>query len=89
MKLEDNIKLTTLFDLYKELLSKSQKDIMSDYLLFNLTTSEIAENRNVSRQAINDAVDKASKRLQMLEGKLHFAQKIDFYEKQLSKRRKK
>ena len=87
MKLEENIRLTQLYDLYQELLSQSQKDIMNDYLIFNLTTSEIAQNRKVSRQAVNDAIEKACKKLEQLEGKLHFAEKVAFYEEKLKGRK--
>ncbi len=91
MKIEENLLLSRLFDAYGELLSQSQKDIMNDFLFFNLTNSEIAENRNVSRQAVKDAIDKASKKLAEYEDKLHFLAKIDALERQidLNKGRKK
>ena len=84
MKIEENLLLSRLFDAYGELLSKSQKDIMKDFLFFNLTNSEIAENRNVSRQAVKDAIDKASKKLSDYETKLHFLAKIDALEQKIN-----
>ena len=88
MKLETNLHLIALFDLYQELLSKSQKDIMNDYLNFNLTASEIAQNRKTTRQAVNDAIEKASKKLEEYENKLHFAKRVEFYEEKLKERKK-
>lgn len=83
MKIEENIRLCRLFDLYSSLLSQSQQDIMNDYLLFNLTNSEIAENRGVSRQAVKDAISKSIKKLEDYENKLRFLQKIVAYESEI------
>ncbi len=83
MKIEENVRLCRLFDLYSPLLSQSQQDIMNDYLLFNLTNSEIAENRAVSRQAVKDAISKGSKKLEEFETKLGFLQKTNAYESEI------
>ena len=83
MKVEDKVKLLKLFDLYGNLLSKGQQKIMSCYLNNDLTISEIAENLNVSRQAINDSITKGEKKLDSLEKKLNLAKRIDDLEKQL------
>ena len=85
MKLEENIMLSRLFDAYGALLSQSQQDIMNDYLLFNLTNSEIAENRKVSRQAVKDAVSKATKKLEEFENRLVFLKKVDIMEEEIEK----
>ena len=85
MKLEENIMLSRLFDAYGALLSQSQQDIMNDYLLFNLTNSEIAENRKVSRQAVKDAVSKATKKLEEFENRLGFLKKLDIMEEEIEK----
>lgn len=85
MKIEENIRLCRLFDLYSPLLSQSQQDIMKDYLLFNLTNSEIAENRKVSRQAVKDAITKATKKLEEYEKKLGFLVKVDIMEEEIAK----
>ena len=85
MKLEENIMLSRLFDAYGALLSQSQQDIMNDYLLYNLTNSEIAENRGVSRQAVKDAVSKATKKLEEFENRLGFLKKVDIMEQEIEK----
>lgn len=76
MSLEKNILLTQLFDLYGPLLSKLQKDVMADFLLGDLTLTEIAENYGVSRQAIKDAVSKAETKLLDYENKLGFLKRL-------------
>lgn len=82
MKVEQNIILNKLFDAYGGLLSKGQKEIMSSYLAFDLTVSEIAENLGISRQAVKDSISKAEKRLQKIEQELGLAGRIEQLEKE-------
>ncbi len=70
MNLEEVVKLNELFDAYGELLTPYQKDILSDFLKFNLSFSEIAENRNVSRQAVFIVLNKCIKKLEEYEKKV-------------------
>ena len=77
MKVEENVYLGKLFDAYGALLSEVQQSIMSFYLNDDLTITEIAENANVSRQAIMDCVRKAGKKLHAFEDKLQLVAKID------------
>ena len=82
MKVEENILLNKLFDAYGVLLSKGQQDVMSSYLNFDLTVSEIAENLGVSRQAVMDSVSKAEKKLLEYEKALGFVAKIEMLEEE-------
>jgi len=77
MKVEENIKLMSLFDAYGLLLSEGQQSILINYLYDDLTVTEIAQNLGVSRQAVMDSVTKAEKRLYELEEKLEFQKKFD------------
>lgn len=85
MSLEKNIELAKLFDVYGELLSKNQYDIMDDFLNNDLTLSEVAENRQISRQAVKDVVSKVEKKLQSYEEKLKFCEKINELERKIKK----
>ena len=82
MKVEENIILNKLFDAYGKLLSCGQQDVMSSYLSFDLTVSEIAENLGVSRQAVMDSVSKAEKKLRAYEEKLGFVKRLETLEKE-------
>lgn len=77
MSLENNLLLARLYDLYGPLLSKAQQKVMEDYLLKDITISEIAENEGVSRQAVKDAVSKAEKKLKSYEDKLGFLKRLN------------
>ena len=82
MKVEENIILNRHFDAYGKLLSKGQQEIMSSYLNYDLTVTEIAENLGVSRQAVMDSITKAQKKLFEFENKLEFLAKIEKLEKE-------
>lgn len=83
MKIEENLRLNKLFDCYGNLLSNIQKDVLTDFLYYNLTSSEIAENHNVSRQAVKDALVKGEKKLEEIEEKLKLMARIESLEKRL------
>ena len=68
--LEKRLRYIELLHLYGELLSDTQKEILTDYLEFDLSLSEIALNRGSSRAAVEDAIKKGSKKLDDFESKL-------------------
>ena len=73
--LEKRIYYIDLLHLYGELLSVTQKDILTDNLEFDLSLSEIASNREISRAAVEDAIKKGIKKLDEYENKLNLFQK--------------
>lgn len=85
MKIEEKIKLNRLFDIYKNLLSEGQREVMDEYLSFDFTISEIAENLSISRQAVLDSITKAEKKLKNLEEKLSFSERLDKLEREIEK----
>ena len=70
-------RINSLLLSYGEILSSSQKEVLSAYYSFNLSISEIAEERNVSRAAVEDALKKGVKRLEELEQALKINEKRD------------
>lgn len=65
------IKYSNLYILYSNLLSNAQKTILEDYYLYNLSISEIATNRNISRSAVEDAINKGKKKLESLDSQIN------------------
>lgn len=57
----------SLLEQYENLLSSAQKEIATDYYRYDLSMSEIAENRGVSKAAVKDALDKALSKLKECE----------------------
>ena len=62
--------INILFDLYKTLLTDKQKNIMEKYYSFNLSLKEISDELNISRAAVLDTIDHATKKLEEFERKL-------------------
>ena len=59
-----------LFDTYKELLTQKQQEYFVLYYYDDLTLSEIAENKQVSRNAVFDQIKKVINILEDYEDKL-------------------
>ena len=64
------VKLAGLYDIYGELIKENSRDIFADYVLENLSLSEIAEDRGISRQGVYDSVVCTAKKLEEFEKKL-------------------
>ena len=73
--MEDSIYLNNLYDYYGELLTVKQQQYFEDYYWNNLTLSEIAENNNISRNAIHKQLKETVEKLYFYEGKLKLYQK--------------
>ena len=62
-----------LFDLYGGLLTEKKRQVMELYHEENLSLSEIAEEKEISRAAVYDALKSAEKKLNEYESKLGLA----------------
>ena len=74
--MERFIEEALLYDFYGELLTEHQKLIYEDFVLNDLSLSEIAEDREISRQGVYDIVRRCRKQLQGYEAKLHLVAKF-------------
>ena len=66
-----DIKYTYLFDYYGDLFTDKQKEYFEDYYFNNLTLQEIAENNNISRNAVHKILKDMIKKLDYYEEKLN------------------
>ena len=64
-----------LFDFYGNLLTDKKQEYFKDYYFDDLTLAEIAENHNVSRNAVFDQLNKIYENLDEYESKLHLLEK--------------
>ena len=62
-----------LIDVYGDLLTDNQKKTIIDYYDFDISMSEIAEENNITKQAVKDSIDKALVNFEKLEKVLHLA----------------
>ena len=61
--MEEFIYYSSMFDYYGELLSDKEKDYFKDYYFDNLSLQEIADNNNVSRNAVSKALKSAKEKM--------------------------
>ena len=83
--MEKIFEIATLYDFYGELLNDHQKRILEDYVMNNLSLSEIAEEEGTSRQAVHDLVKRAEKSLLDYEERLHLVAKFNSVKINVSK----
>ena len=75
MQVQKAVYYTKLLDIYGNILTSKQQAILTDYLCFDNTLSEIALAHDTTRQAVKDIIDRTCARLDEFESKLHFSQK--------------
>lgn len=83
--MERNVKISMLNEIYGELLTKKQYEIIDDYYNNDLSLSEIAENNQITRQAVRDILKKGEKKLFEYEEKLMFMKRTLNQEKKIGR----
>jgi predicted DNA-binding protein YlxM (UPF0122 family) len=76
MTIDNRVELIELYDLYFELLTDKQKEYFEEYYFDDFSISEIAENHEISRNAVHDQLKKVIKNLEDYELKLGLLKKI-------------
>ncbi len=83
--MEKNVKVSILCQLYGRLLTEKQYEFLDDYYNNDLSLSEIAENNNITRQAVRDIIKKGENKLFEYEEKLLFMKRTLNQEKKIEK----
>ena len=83
--MDKNVKISILSELYGKLLTEKQEQFINDYYNNDLSLSEIAENNNITRQAVRDIIKKGEKKLFEYEEKLMFMKRTLNQEKRIEK----
>ena len=76
IKMDEIFKQSLLYDFYGELLTKHQKEIYEQFIVEDLSLSEIAKDAGISRQGVHDLVKRCDKILEEYEAKLHLVEKF-------------
>ncbi len=74
--MEKKVMQTYLYDFYGELLTEHQRMIYEDFVLNDLSLSEIAQEEGISRQGVHDLVKRCDKLLENYEGKMHLLERF-------------
>ncbi len=80
----NKIEFMRLWDAYSGLLTPTQREITDLYFNLDLTMSEIAEQKGISRQAVSDCLNGCKKQLEEWESKLNFVSASAEYGLQVS-----
>lgn len=67
--------LTLLFDFYGDLLTEKQRSVIELYYFNDFSLNEIAEEHNITRQAVLDMIKRTEKLLNQYESKLMLVDK--------------
>ncbi|QNM05939.1 YlxM family DNA-binding protein [Qiania dongpingensis] len=74
--MEKIVEQTLLYDFYGELLTEHQKRVYEDVVFNDLSFSEAAEERGISRQGVHDLIKRCNRILQEYEEKLGLVEKF-------------
>ena len=73
--MEKKVEISMLWQIYGKLLTEKQYEYIDYYYNEDLSLSEIAENNNITRQAVRDIIKKGERKLFEYEEKLLFMKK--------------
>ncbi|MCL2342036.1 MAG: DNA-binding protein [Firmicutes bacterium] len=73
--MDKNVEISMLCEIYGKLLTEKQLSILDEYYNQDLSLSEIAENRNITRQAVREVIKKSENKLFEFEEKLEIMKK--------------
>lgn len=76
-KIEEEIYISFLADIYGNLITKRQLDILRDYYDYDYSLAEIAEKHGIARQSVKDSLKAAKESLIGYENKLRIKEKKD------------
>ncbi|MDO5040916.1 MAG: sigma factor-like helix-turn-helix DNA-binding protein [Peptoniphilus sp.] len=73
--ISDIFEINMLLDFYKPLLSEKQQKVMSMYYVYDFSLSEIADELNITKQAVSDNIKRAEQNLRFFEKNLKLVSK--------------
>ncbi len=65
--MENREYLSSLFDIYKDLLTSTEQETFISYYIEDLSLSEIAENRKISKSSVGKTLSQAEEKLKEYE----------------------
>lgn len=80
----DKVSFIGLWDIYRGLLTPTQQEITDLYFNLDLTLSEIAEEKGITRQGVSECLKTCKKQLEEFEEKLQIYKKLKDISLQLS-----
>lgn len=84
-RLEERVYLSMLYDFYGALLKENNRRIFEAYIQEDYSISEIAEEMEISRQAVHDAVKRITKQLKGCEEKLGLLERFELQRNEMKR----
>ena len=72
----DKVSFIGLWDVYRGLLTPTQQEICDMYFNLDLTLSEIADEKGITRQGVSECLKTCKKQLEEYEEKLHIVKRL-------------
>ncbi len=81
--IKEVVRLSYLYDFYGPLLKDRHREIFEQYVLNDLSLSEIAQTYDITRQGVYDIVKRASRKLEDYEEKLRLFERFQMAKERL------
>ena len=71
-----DLRISFLLDFYGEMLTETQREVVDAYYNEDLSLAEIAQDRDITRQGVRDAIKRAEQQLLEMEERLVLARRF-------------
>ena len=79
-----DLRIAYLLDFYGDMLTGTQREVTAAYYNQDLSLAEIAEDRDITRQGVRDAIKRAEQQLLEMEERLGLARRFQDMQKSLA-----
>ena len=79
-----DLRISFLLDFYGDMLTETQREVVDAYYNEDLSLAEIAQDREITRQGVRDAIKRAEQQLLEMEERLGLARRFQDIQKALT-----
>ena len=79
-----DLRISFLLDFYGDMLTDTQREVVDAYYNEDLSLAEIAQDRDITRQGVRDAIKRAEQQLLEMEDRLGLARRFQEIQKTLT-----
>ena len=79
-----DLRVSFLLDFYGDMLTDTQREVVDAYYNEDLSLAEIAQDRDITRQGVRDAITRAEQQLLEMEDRLGLARRFQEIQKALT-----
>ena len=79
-----DLRISFLLDFYGDMLTETQREVVDAYYNEDLSLAEIAQDRDITRQGVRDAIKRAEQQLLEMEDRLGLARRFQEIQRTLT-----